>query len=316
MPIKIIPPALQAHYSKTHRTKAFLLKMIARDGTVYGVTGESQSITYDDGAGEVEYSALIGFDEVAMEQGAGLEVGNSEATILYAAAGPFSQAFIDAGNLDYGRYVVYQVNWADLSMGHEIMDAGTIGITKNVDGVSAVIELRSLQQQLKQNYIQLDSRTCRARFGSGGGGTCVTRGQCGFDADSLWTNRTVSAVGEETDRGFTLDSPPSATGPAGALAFVPGLVQWLTGDNAGLTSEIESVDGSDISLILGTPYTIQIGDTLKIRPDCDKTWTTCKDVYENQLNFRGEPFIPVSDAASQSVPHLANSGDFVLPDEV
>lgn len=315
MPIKVIPPPLQAHYDKRHRTP-FLLKITARDGTKYGITGESQDIPYDDGSGELVYSAPIGFGEVAMEQSAGLEVGNTEATMLYAEAGPFSQEFINAGNLDYGRYVIYQVNWANLSMGHEIVDAGTIGITKNVDGVSAVIELRSLQQQLKQNYIQLDSRTCRARFGSGGGGTCVTRGQCGFDAESLWTSRTVSAVGEENDRAFTLDSPPSATGPAGALTFVPGLVQWLTGSNAGLTSEIDSVDGSDISLILGTPYAIAVSDTLRIRPDCDKTWTTCKDAYENQLNFRGEPFIPVSDASSQGVPHLANSGDFVLPDEL
>lgn len=314
MPVKILSPALQAHYNQRHRTKAFLLKITARDQTVLGVTGESQSITYNDGAGEVVYSAMIGFGDVALEQSAGLEVGNTEATMLYAESGPFSQSFINAGNLDYGRYIIYQVNWADLTMGHEIVDAGTIGIAKNVDGVSAVIELRSLQQQLKQNYIQLDSRTCRARFGSGGGGTCISRGQCGFNAEALWSNATVVAVGDESDHAFTLDSPPSATGPNGALTFVPGLVQWLTGSNAGLTSEIESVDGAAVTLILGTPYAIAVSDTLKIRPDCDKTWTTCKDVYSNQLNFRGEPFIPVSDASSQSVPHIA-PGDHVLPDE-
>jgi uncharacterized phage protein (TIGR02218 family) len=280
------------------------------------VTSLNEAIDYDDGAGEVTYNALVGMDNFAFDKSAGLDVDNSEVLMLLADAGDFSAVAIDAGVLDYGRYVVYRVNWADLTMGHEIVDAGTIGITKNVDGVSAVIELRSLQQTLKQNYINLDSRTCRAKFGSGGGGTCVTRGQCGFDADSLWANRTVSAVGDESDREFTLNSPPSATGPAGALTFVPGLVQWLTGQNAGLTSEIESVDGSTITLILGTNFTIAVSDTLKIRPDCDKTWTTCKDVYENQLNFRGEPFIPVSDAASQSVPHLPNSGDFVLPDVI
>lgn len=313
--IKSIPAALLAHYQLAGTTTCHLLKITSREGVVLGVTSLNESVTYDDGAGEVTYSAPVGMDNYAFDKSAGLDVDNSEVQMLLADAGAFSGLSFDAGVLDYGRYVVYRVNWADLSMGHEIVDAGTIGITKNVDGVSAVIELRSLQQTLKQNYINLDSRTCRAKFGSGGGGTCVTRGQCGFDAESLWANRAVSAVGDESDRVFTLDSPPSATGPAGALTFVPGLVQWLTGQNAGLTSEIESVDGSTITLILGTNFTIAVSDTLKIRPDCDKTWTTCKDVYENQLNFRGEPFIPVSDASSQSVPHLASSGDFVLPDE-
>jgi uncharacterized phage protein (TIGR02218 family) len=317
--IKIIQSDLFTHYQRHSTTKCRLLKITGRDGSVVGVTSLDRSIRYDDGEGEVLYRAPIGFGEVALETAANLEVGNSEAKVLLVNAGPFTAQSIEAGILDYGSYVIYQVNWEDLTSGrHEIVHTGTIGIIKNVDGVSGVIELRGLPQTLKQNYIELYSLTCRAKFGSGGGGTCVARGQCGFDAESLWQEHTVASVGEEIDRILTLDSPPSVSGPGGDLPFVPGLLQWLTGDNAGLTSEIEGVDGAEITLRFGTNYTIEAGDTCKLRPDCDKTWETCRDLFENQLNFRGEPFIPVSDERSQSVPNVSgvnSASDYVLPDE-
>lgn len=317
--VKAIPIALQAHFDLFGTSTCRLLKIIARDGSVLGLTSLDVDVWYDDGAGLVVYKAPIGFGDVALDKSANLEVDNTEAKVLLADAGPFTSQAIAAGVLDYGNYYVYRVNWDGLvATEHEQVHSGTIGIIKNVDGVSGVIELRGLPQTLKQNYIELYSLTCRAKFGSGGGGTCVARGQCGFDAESLWQEHTVASVGEEIDRILTLDSPPSVSGPGGDLPFVPGLLQWLTGDNAGLTSEIEGVDGAEITLRFGTNYTIEAGDTCKLRPDCDKTWETCRDLFENQLNFRGEPFIPVSDERSQSVPNLsgANSAsDYVLPDE-
>lgn len=90
---------------------------------------------------------------------------------------------------------------------------------------------------------------------------------------------------------------------------MPGILEWLTGDNAGLTSEIEDVIGDTVLLRFGTAYDIQAGDTCKMRPDCDKTWTTCKDVYTNHLNFRGEPFIPLADEGQTQTPG-AHGGPF------
>lgn len=306
---KQIPAALLAHYALPSTRKSSLLKITAADGQVLGLTNNADSIAYDDGAGEVTYNAPIGMDTVALDKSAGLEVDNTETLMLLADAGPFTSHAIDAGVLDYGEYVVYQVNRDDLTMGHEIISTGTIGIVKTVDGVSGVIELRGLPQLLKQTYGELYSITCRAVFGSGGGASAcgLARGQCGFDAASLWQNHSVDSVGDETDRIFTANAAPAVNGPNGALTFVPGLVQWLTGDNAGLTSEIEAIDsdGTEISLRFGTPYTIQAGDTFKIRPDCDKTWETCRDDYDNQLRFRGEPKIPLADESSQGLPNYS-----------
>lgn len=302
---KSLSTALLATYGKRTTALTFLLKITASDGTVLGITSAEESIAYNDGAGSVTYNAPIGFDPDAFEASAGLEVDNTEAGFLLADSGAFSDAQIDAGVLDYGSYIVYRVNRNDLTEGHEIVDRGTIGIAKRVNGVAAVIELRSLSQQLKQTYGELYSLTCRAKFGSGGGGTCVSRGQCGFDAESLWQNHSVASVGSETDRIFTANSAPAVNGPNGALSFAPGVVRWLTGDNAGKTSEIESIDGATITLRFGTPYAIQASDTFKTRPDCDKTWETCRDDYDNQNNFRGEPKIPLTDEGSQATPNYS-----------
>lgn len=299
---KSIPALLLDHYQQVVTTKSNLLKITALNGTVLGVAAGDRDRDFDDGFGEITYQAAIGVDTVALETSAGLEVDNSEALMLLADAGPFTAQAIEAGLLDYAEYVVYRVNWADLTQGFEIKDRGTVGIVRNVNGLSAVVELRSLPQLLKQNYGELYSITCRARFGSGGGAACLTRCQCGFDAESLWQNHSVTSVGSEVYRVFTANATPAVNGPNGALTFVPGLVQWLTGDNAGLTSEIEAITGAEISLRFGTPFTIQATDTFKTRPDCDKTWETCRDDFANQLNFCGEPKIPLVDEVSQSIP--------------
>lgn len=306
---KAIPTALVDTYAETTTALGFLLKITARDGTVVGVTSAEEPVDYNDGTGEITYSAAIGYDAYAFETSADLGVDNSEGRMLIADSGMFSDEQIEAGVLDYGEYVVYRVNRLDLAQGHEIVDVGTIGIAKRVDGLAAVVELRSLQQQLKQTYGSLYSLTCRARFGSGGGGSgcAVARGQCGFDAESLWQNHSVSSVGSETDRIFTADSTPAVNGPNGALTFAPGIVHWLTGSNAGKQSEIEAITGAEITLRFGTPYTIEATDTFKIRPDCDKTWETCRDDYDNILNFRGEPKIPLADEGTQIVPNYSGT---------
>lgn len=314
---KTISDALLAHYAQDGTTLTNLLKITAPDGAVLGLTKLDIDLPYDDGAGEVVYSSTVGMDSYPMQVSSGMDVDNSEALILFADSGYFSARSLEAGVLDYGSYIVYRVNFLDTSLGHEVLDVGTVGVIKNIDGLSGRLELRSLQQALKQNYGRLYSRTCRARFGSGGGGTCVQFGDCGIDAEALWQNFAVLSF-EAGDQVFTADSAPAIMGPGGtSLPYSPGLCMWLTGENAGWTSEIEALNGAEITLRYPTRYPIADGDTFKARPDCDKRWETCRDDYANQLRFRGEPKIPLGDEGSQSVPSFGgafSASDTLLPE--
>ena len=86
--------------------------------------------------------------------------------------------------------------------------------------------------------------------------------------------------------------------------FSPGVVRWLTGNNAGMENEIESYDAATGAVVLSIPTNddIQAGDTLEIRRDCDYSKTMCKDVYNNLLNMRAEPELPRADGADLQSP--------------
>ena len=238
---KTIPIALQAHKALPATTLCDLLKVgPVEGGTIYGFTSIDRDVTYDDGSGDgpVVYRAHTGFNGSAQIASADLSVDNAEAESLeatYTVPG-VTQAAIDMGLFDKAPFVMYRVNYSDLTDGHEILASGTIGEqTLKVGGV-AVLELRSLSQQLKQSVVELDSLTCRVKqFGSQPGDE---RFPCGYDITAEWVNFTVSEVGTEVTRQFRALALTEADD-----YYAPGLVEWLTGDNAGQQVEIETYEG-------------------------------------------------------------------------
>lgn len=78
--------------------------------------------------------------------------------------------------------------------------------------------------------------------------------------------------------------------------FSYGLVTWLTGTNAGYKMDVRQFSPGLVTLALPMPNPITVGDTYSIVAGCDKTAATCQGRYSNFINFRGEPFIPGTDA--------------------
>lgn len=296
--MKTIPAPLQAHYDSGQTTLCYLLKIVPLQGAAFGVTSLDVDVDYDDGGGELTYSAVTGANVSAIESSSTLAVNNAEAMLLIDT--DLTQADINAGVLDYAKFYLYRINWANKSDGHELRQAGRTGQVRAHNELAGIIELRGLAQQLKQNYIDQYSLPCRARFGSALGEELFP---CLFDASTLWQTLGVGAVGTETDREFTADGTPAATGPNGALPFVVATLKFLTGANAGLTVETETVAGAAITLRFPTPYAIEIGDSFQIRPDCEKRFAEdCVALFDNGLNFRGEPWIPLTEEAPGQSP--------------
>lgn len=90
---------------------------------------------------------------------------------------------------------------------------------------------------------------------------------------------------------------PDETYPTGWFNY--GAVTWDTGPNAGKTMEVRAFTGGDasqvIELFLDLPYDIEVGDSGRIYPGCDKRRSTCITKFANILNFRGEPFLAGTD---------------------
>jgi len=296
--MKDIPTALQAHLDTLTTTMCYLLKITPKKEAAFGVTSLDISITYDDGGGEMEYQANPGLNQSALEANSGLEVNNSESMLLLTV--DLTKQKILAGVLDYATFQVYRINWKDKSQGHYLKQSGTTGVVRTSNDLAGVIELRSDSQILKQNFVELYSISCRATFGTQVGEEMFP---CYYDATSLWSNGTVTAQGSETDRAFGVSPTPAATGPNGALPFDYALIEFLTGNNAGLTVETEAITGDLVGLRFAAAYPIEVGDTYRIRPDCRKRYSEdCIGLYSNGENFRGEPWIPLTEESPAQFP--------------
>jgi uncharacterized phage protein (TIGR02218 family) len=103
-------------------------------------------------------------------------------------------------------------------------------------------------------------------------------------------------VVEVTGRaGFTVDTfGPAAEGRPDIDYFSQGQLKWLTGDNAEWECDVLRSSTPEHSLLLffPTPTAIQVGDTGKLYPGCNRQASTCASKFDNILNFDGEPFAP------------------------
>lgn len=310
--MRTISVELQAHLDSGATTTTLLLRIdpVTPGYPSIGATLLDRDVVYDDGDGEVTYKATIGMVPANIVSSASMEVGNTEIQHLLPETDlPISEADISAGVYDFASYTLMLVNYEDLSMGHVIMPSGhgQLGQMRQENGLSFWTELTALLKLLKQSIVEKDSLTCRAIFGSQPIGTVgaeqTQRFPCGKDTTGMWVAGTVSAVGLETNRAFT-------AGALGAAAdvYVPGMLKWLTGANAGRSYEVESqTSGGLIGLTFETMFPIEIGDTFEIRPDCTK-WKDgnngCKFHFGTEwvLHYRGEPLIPVADADQINAP--------------
>lgn len=291
------PAELLTHLQGAVTTTCRLLKITLRDGaTSFGFTTLDQAVTYDDGAGEIIYTATGGFDPSAFSADSTYAIDNAEGYALISEDDPAIETDdIARGVLDDATWRCYLVNFNDLTAGrHVVLDAGDVGQVRTRYGMVWLPELLSYVVRLRQPIGRVDSRTCRAIFGT----PAASQTGCGFDADTLWQAGEVTVVGAEPDSMFTGDV--TSTTPVDPF---PGRVEWLTGNNAGTTQWTDGFTAGAVQLGEATPFAIEVGDTYRIRPDCAKRYAEdCIAIWANGPNFKGEPLIPVGDASAGQTP--------------
>lgn len=297
MTVKTIPPALQADYDADVGTFTRIMQVVARDGTVLGLAELDKALDYDagDGRGVITYLPDPGFDPTELEAYNDLGVDGGDGSLLVPIdATPISPEDIRAGKWDDARFKVMQVNYEALDHGHEWICEGFFGNITLRDNALLVIQLDGLTRPLKQTMCALISATCRSVFGSQESEAVEF---CGKDVSSLWINFTVTAVDpDDSSRSFEASGLTQAAG-----YFLPGGLQWLTGDNAGNTFWGLDTHGTGgvLGLRQALPRPIQVGDTGRIRVDCTKLPEGdkgCRFHWGDSwvLHFRGEPNIRTS----------------------
>lgn len=293
-----INPDLFAHLQGQVTTICELLRLRLVDGRLFGITSLDRDIFYDN----MWFRAITGLDTSIIKTDTDLSIDNSEATTLLFEALHQDGLTIDevaSGVLDDGRYEFFILNYNDTSQAHKL-DAGDIGEVKVTNKRVATMELLSYAVRLRQSIGGVDSIRCRAVFGS----YPNSQTGCGVNAEALWVDGVVTGLGDEKRRVFADSSVPLPTVPLTAR------IQFTSGRNKSprlYQVEAYSAVSGTVAMIESAPYDIEIGDTFKIRQDCNKLPDDCKR-YSNFINYKGEAFIPVADGLEGATPNAQLSG--------
>jgi uncharacterized phage protein (TIGR02218 family) len=153
------------------------------------------------------------------------------------------------------------------------------------EGAAFVAELRGLADRLNEESGRRYGASCSADLGDG---RCTVNlanpAFCGAGA--------IVALG-----GTSMFTASGLTAFADGW-FTAGRLEWTSGANAGLAVEIKQHrNDGDVVLELwqAMPEPLAAGDAFTVTAGCDKHFVTCRDKFDNVVNFRGFPHIPGND---------------------
>jgi len=274
-----IGASLLAHYALDTTTLATCWKVTRVDAQVFGFTSAAQDLLLSG----VTYAAATGFTPTNIETNAALSVDNLEVnSVLDASA--VTEADLLAGVWDYATVEIFEVNWADLTMGVNQLRKGHLGEVR-VGRSEFFAELRGLAQALQQEIGRLLMPACPYDLGDA---------SCSVTLASYTVTGTLTAVAGNAN--FTDSARAEATD-----YFTYGKITWTGGLNDGLSMEVKAfTSGGVFELQLPMPYTVAVGDTYSVSAGCNKLLKLddgsyggdCKVKFNNVVNFGGFAELP------------------------
>jgi len=271
---------MASHLEGATTTLCSLWKVTRTDGAVFAYTDHDRDLTI---SGQT-YVSRYGYIRTAITSRSDMSVDNLDVLGLLAQDEVTSYALRN-GVFDYAEIEIHIANWSNPADGTILLRRGRIGeVVVKQDGAFSA-ELRGLTQALSQIFGQKYSPICRTDLGSS---------KCKVDVEALALSGTVTAVA----------SRKTFTGTHGAIAagyFDFGVIKFTSGENIGRQMEVKTagVDDGSVEMFLPLNYPIGVGDGYTIYPGCDRRMETCRDRFNNIINFRGEPFVPGPDAYRQ-----------------
>lgn len=271
--------ALAAHLASGLTTLCRAWAIERADGRTFGFTDHDRTLSFD----EVSFRADSGLSAMALQQGTGLSVDNSEAVGALTDAA-ITEEDILAGRYDGAVVRAWLVNWQDVGQRHMLF-RGTIGEMRRVDGAFEA-ELRGLAEALNRPFGRVFQAPCTAVLGDAA---------CGFDLATqgyVWEGPVLevdetSSVAVFTDNGFEPEW------------FQRGRMDVLSGAAEGLFGPIKrdsaAAGGRRIELWAPLRAQVAVGDQVRLTAGCDKRLETCRYKFDNILNFRGFPDVPEDD---------------------
>lgn len=275
------------------------------DGIQYLFTDHDEFITIAEAGGDPEgsptlanlltFTPIHSFGVTATKKAQGLAVDNLSIIGLIDDGGsPYTgieeeeilaELFADA------TVEIWLCAWTDKAAGLLPLKSGTLG-TMTFRTTSFEAEMRGLAERLQRLVHRVFSIECDV---------VLFDSRCGISSGgSPGFTRAVTVLSVTDNRTFVVD-----LNEADGWAQY-GLVEFTTGENTGLKREIiQQIESggspgvNEITLLIPMPFDVSVGDAVTITAGCDKTFATCKDKFDNVINFRGFHLIPLLEVSGE-----------------
>jgi len=269
----------RAHLESGLTTLCHCWAVTRGDGVAYGFTDHDRTLNFEG----IAFKADTGLSALALAQGTGLSVDNTEA-IGALSDGSVREDDIEAGRFDGAEIRAWLVNWDDPDM-RWLQFRGSIGELRRAGGAFHA-ELRGLTGALNRPLGRVFQKPCTAVLGDG---------NCRFALDTPGYAETRAVAGVDAARLFrweTLDGFEPGWFGRGRLVVTSGAAEGLWG----AIKQDRLEDGARV-IELWQPLRAQIaaGDTVRLEAGCDKRFETCRLKFNNLVNFQGFPDLPGED---------------------
>ena len=270
--MRAVPEALAEALAAPLSGLAYLWRVQRRDGVALGFTSHDRALLVDG----LRYEPAPGMRPFAITETGSAEEDGSEVTGALTSD-KLTEAELMAGHYDGARVEMRLVDWTNPDGGTVLLTAGSMGAVSSSGG-SFEAELQTPAAQLQRVPVETTSPECRAALGDR---------RCQVDLSKRRRRVTIASVG--TDGRIQVEDALAA----GAFAY--GRMRFLSGVLAGQDISLLR-SGADWVEPSGDFSGAATGDLAELTEGCDKRWATCRDRFQNQANFRGEPFVPGQDS--------------------
>ncbi|GIU67611.1 DUF2163 domain-containing protein [Candidatus Phycosocius spiralis] len=285
-------PALTAKLVEGVTTLARAWRLTRKDGFIVAATEHDRDLTR---LGTL-FQASISLRENALEKELSLSPGHG------ALSGALrldrvSEADVRIGLWDQAKVEAFAFDWTDAESAIHLWSGTVQSIT--CQGHAFELSITSLDPNLNQVIGKVYARTCDAQLGDG---------RC--KADLSTPTRSWNSVITSIPNDRTLIVPK----PAAIVLdhWVGGSCAFQTGPAANWKTSLAKLEfaQNEIALALAQPMPImaQAGNRVLLKVGCDKSYATCRDRFQNQLNFRGVPTLPGDDAVFSGPAISGNTG--------
>jgi uncharacterized phage protein (TIGR02218 family) len=268
---------------------ALCVRIKRKDGKILRTTSHDTDLEVTAVGYEGTYRSAAAVAPSEMQFRPTLAVDGMDLEGILSEATGITEHDIANGIYDQSRVTVFEV--ADITnlAGVREWAWGVMGKKARTEEGRLRMEVRSISALMNQNQGEVWQSRCRAELGAGDEANVLRR--CGVDladSDSPYVfDEEVTGV-LQARKSFVV-----ATLTQDAGYFSKGKVTFLSGANAGAVREIRIHEsGGIMSLYDPLPFDVVAGDDVRVEAGCDKTFATCRDKFDNAVNFQGEPYIP------------------------